>query len=561
MPAWWKNSVVYQIYPRSFKDSDGDGVGDINGITEKLSYLQDLGIDIIWLSPIYQSPNYDNGYDISDYYQVMNTFGTMDDFQHLLEQAEQYRIKIMMDLVVNHTSDQHQWFIKSRATKDNQYRDYYIWRDPKPDGSAPTNWGAAFGGSTWTYDQKTEQYYLHLFSDKQPDLNWENPDLRQDVYQMMIYWLEKGVAGFRMDVINMISKDPNYPDGERLPTGFGDGGPYYFNGPKIHDYLQEMHNHVLKNYDTITVGEMPNVTVEQAKRYTDIERDELDMVFHFDHVSLGDGRLGKWSPQPWKLTELKSIFTRWQKGLDQVGWNSLYWSNHDQPRAISRFGDDSEHYRVRSGKMLATCLHMLKGTPYIYQGEELGMTNAKFESINDYRDLETLNAYNDLVNRNLCSRAEIIEAIQQRSRDHARTPMQWSNAKNAGFTTGDPWIAVNPNYKTINAQVALHDHTSIFHYYKKLIQLRKQYQVIVEGSYDILLANHEQIYAFTRTLANQTLIVVCNFSKQNITFDLPRSFDLQRANILISNLSDDPLQKDNRLIFEPYQAIVYLIEN
>ena len=464
MGKWWQDSTVYQIYPRSFNDSNGDGIGDINGITERLPYLKQLGIEIIWLSPVYQSPNDDNGYDISDYEAIMDEFGTMEDYDRMLAEANRLGLKIMMDLVVNHTSDEHHWFIESRESKTSEKRDYYIWHDPKANGEPPTNWAAAFGGNVWEFDEATGQYYLHLFSKKQPDLNWENEAMRRDVYQMMRNWLDKGVAGFRMDVINMISKDPRYPDGEVMKTGYTDGSPYYFNGPKVHDYLQEMHQVALADYETITVGEMPNVNVEQAKLYTGEDRKELDMVFHFDHVGLGDGELGKWTPEEWKLTELKQIFTRWQEGLDQVGWNSLYWSNHDQPRAISRFGDDRDEYREKSGKMLATCLHMLKGTPYVFQGEEIGMTNVQFDSIDDYRDLESINAYHELTEKGLLTEDEMMAAIYKRGRDNARTPMQWSREINAGFTTGEPWIKVNPNYTDINVKDALAREDSIFYY-------------------------------------------------------------------------------------------------
>ncbi|SDC32761.1 oligo-1,6-glucosidase [Pelagirhabdus alkalitolerans] len=559
MTQWWKDAVVYQIYPRSFNDTTGNGIGDIKGITEKLPYLNRLGIDVIWLSPVYQSPNDDNGYDISDYHAIMDDFGTMDDFHEMLNVADQFNIKIMMDLVVNHTSDEHKWFIESKSSKNNPYRDYYIWKDPKPNGEPPTNWGAHFGGSTWEYDEQTEQYYLHLFSKKQPDLNWENESLRRDIYDMMLFWLDKGVAGFRMDVINMISKDPEYPDGELQATGFGDGAPFYLNGPKVHDYLQEMNREVLSKHETITVGEMPGANVEQAKLYTGKDRDELDMVFHFEHVGLGEGELGKFSPEEWRLTELKEIFSSWQKGLDQVGWNSLYWSNHDQPRAISRFGDERERYRVKSGKMLATCLHMLKGTPYIFQGEELGMTNVRFDSIQDYRDLETLNAYDDLLSRKLLTENEMMEAIYQRGRDNARTPMHWSNDKNGGFTEGTPWIPVNPNYTTINADLVLDQPDSIFYYYQKLIQLRKEHEIIVEGTYEDLLKDHESLFCYKRVYKEQELVVLCNFTDNRVEFELPESIELTEEP-LITNDSTPIIQSDQTYQLEPYQASVYLIQ-
>ncbi|WP_409304227.1 glycoside hydrolase family 13 protein [Peribacillus sp. SCS-155] len=553
---WWKESVIYQIYPRSFKDSNGDGIGDLNGITEKLPYLQELGVDIIWLSPVFKSPNDDNGYDISDYRDIMDEFGTMEDFDRMLEEAHKHGIKIMMDLVVNHSSDEHKWFQESRKSVDNPYRDYYIWKKPV-DGEPPTNWGAAFGGSVWEFDELTGEYYLHLFSKKQPDLNWENPKLRQEVYEMMRYWLDKGIDGFRMDVINFISKDTSYPQGEiRDGHNYGNGSKYYMNGPRIHEFLQEMNKEALSPYETITVGEMPGVNVEQGKLYTGENRNELNMVFHFEHVGLGDGNYGKWDPNPWKLTDLKKIFTKWQKDLENEGWNSLYWSNHDQPRAISRWGNDSEEYRVISGKMIATCLHMMQGSPYIYQGEEIGMTNVKFESIEDYRDIETLNAYRDLTEGSL-THEEIFKGIYERSRDNARTPIQWDDSENAGFTAGTPWINVNPNFKEINAEAVLKDPESIFYYYKQLIQLRKRNEIVVYGSYDLLLEDDEQIFAYTRTLGDEKLLVICNFSGERPEFNLPDGIEYTKKELLISNCDADSNESIAKLELGPYEARVY----
>lgn len=553
---WWKESVIYQIYPRSFNDSNGDGIGDLNGITEKMSYLSKLGIDVIWLSPVYKSPNDDNGYDISDYRDIMDDFGSMEDFEKMLSEAHKHGIKIMMDLVVNHSSDEHEWFKQSRSSNDNAYRDYYIWKKGT-DGQPPTNWSAAFGGSVWEYDETTGEYYLHLFSKKQPDLNWENPVLRNEIYEMMRFWLDKGIDGFRMDVINFISKDTNYPQGDvREGLPYGNGGKYYTNGPRIHEFLHEMNREALCQYDTITVGEMPGVTVEEGKLYTGETRDELNMVFHFEHVGLGDGKFGKWDPGEWKLTDLKRIFTKWQQGLENEGWNSLYWSNHDQPRAISRWGDDSEEYRVISGKVIATCLHMLQGTPYIYQGEEIGMTNVKFESIEDYRDIETLNAYRDLTPVSL-THEEIFKGIHQRSRDNARTPIQWDASEHAGFTTGTPWINVNPNYTDINVKAALKDKDSLFYYYQKLIQLRKQNDIIVYGKYDVILEDDEQIYAFTRTLGDEQLLVICNFSKETPEFVLPETIAFSGKQLLVSNYDVDANQSIVQFTFKPYEARVY----
>ncbi len=442
---WWKESVVYQIYPRSFNDSNGDGIGDIQGIISKLDYLKELGIDVVWLSPVYESPNDDNGYDISHYQKIMNEFGTMADWEEMLEEMHKRDIKLIMDLVVNHTSDEHPWFIESKQSKDNPYRDYYIWRSPQ-NGHEPNNWESVFSGPAWEYDEQTGEYYLHIFSKKQPDLNWEHQPLREDVYDMMKFWLDKGIDGFRMDVINFISKHPELPDGEQGPKdAFGDGSPYFMNGPRIHEFLQEMNQEVLSKYDVMTVGEMPGVTPEQAIDYTADHRDELNMVFTFEHMDLDSGSGGKWDLKPLQLTDLKDTLAHWQKALESEGWNSLYWNNHDQPRIVSRFGDDGA-YRVESAKMLGTCLHMMKGTPYIYQGEEIGMTNVSFASIEDYEDIETLNMYKDKVEEQGQAVEEVMKSIHVKGRDNARTPMQWDASEHGGFTTGTPWLRVNPNY-------------------------------------------------------------------------------------------------------------------
>lgn len=552
---WWKSSVVYQIYPRSFNDSNSDGVGDIPGITQKLSYLAELGIDIIWLSPVYQSPNDDNGYDISDYREIMTEFGTMTDFDQMLFEAHKHGIKIMMDLVVNHTSDEHAWFVESRSSKDSPYRDYYIWKKGI-NGGPPTNWGASFGGSVWEYDQESDEYFLHLFSKKQPDLNWENDQLRQEIYDMMKFWLDKGVDGFRMDVVNFISKDQRYLDGPTNETNYGDGSSYYVNGPRIHEFIQEMNHNVLRNYDTITVGEMPFLQVEDAKLFTADYRNELNMVFHFEHVDIGNGKFGKWTPQSWNLIDLKRIFSQWQYGLEEQGWNSLYWSNHDQPRAISRFGNDSEQFRVISGKMLATCLHLLKGTPYIYQGEEIGMTNTSMDNITDYRDIESLNSYHEYVDSGLLSHEQMMNAIHERGRDNARTPMQWSDEAHGGFTTGEPWIAVNPNYKEINVAAAVANPASIFYYYKKLIQLRKTNRIVVEGKYNLILDDHEQIYAYTREWENERWLIICNFSKEQPVFKLPENMTFKTSELVISNYEVDD-GDIAAIALRPYEARVY----
>ena len=549
---WWKECVVYQIYPRSFKDSNGDGIGDLKGIIEKLDYLNYLGIDVIWLSPVYKSPNDDNGYDISDYQNIMDEFGTMKDFDELLRECHKRNIKIMMDLVVNHTSDEHSWFMESKKSKNNEYRDYYVWKEGI-NGQPPNNWGSVFSGPAWQYDEETQMYYLHLFSKKQPDLNWENPKLRNEIYSMMKWWLDKGVDGFRMDVINFISKDQNFPNGEN-----GDFGPYAMNGPRIHEFLKEMKQMVLKEKDLITVGEMPGVTVEQGNLYTGKDRDELNMVFQFEHMDIGNGEFGKWHKNSFKLTELKRIMTKWQKGLENNGWNSLYWNNHDQPRVVSRFGDDKKYWN-KSAKMLATCLHMMQGTPYIYQGEEIGMTNVAFEKLSDYKDIEILNAYEDLVVKKGRSHEEMMQGIYDRGRDNARTPMQWNDSENGGFTLGTPWIKVNPNYKSINVEEEINNEDSILNYYKKLIKIRKDNEIVVYGKYDLLLEESEEIYSYMRTLNNERLLVICSFSKEETTFNLPSEVEYNSKKLLIGNY-DVCIDEQLEIIkLRPYECRVYII--
>ena len=550
--AWWKEAVVYQIYPRSFCDSNGDGIGDLNGITSKLDYLKELGIDVIWLSPVYKSPNDDNGYDISDYEDIMTEFGTMDDFDKMLAAAHERGIKIVMDLVVNHTSDEHPWFVESRSSKDNEKRDYYIWKEGK-DGKEPTNWGSAFSGPAWKYDEKTDMYYLHLFSVKQPDLNWENPKVRKEVFDMMTRWCEKGIDGFRMDVISLISKPEGYPDAKVVGL-YGDMG-ICANGPKVHDYLKEMNEKVLSKFDIMTVGETAGVTLEEAKKYANTDGSELNMVFQFEHMDLDGGEKFKWSTKPMPLVPLKENLSKWQKGLDGVAWNSLYFCNHDQPRIVSRLGDESDAYRELSAKCIATCLHMMQGTPYVYQGEELGMTNTVFNSVDDFRDLESINAYRELVESGLYTDEDMFPKIAHKSRDNARTPMQWDASENAGFTTGKPWIAVNPNYKKINVADQLKREDSVFHYYQNLIRLRKENEIIVYGNYELLLPEDENIFAYTRTLDNQKLLVVCNFSKSEQKFDFS---GYENAKVLISNYNRDA-RKDG--ILKPYEATVLLLEN
>lgn len=551
---WWKESVIYQIYPRSFKDSNGDGIGDLKGVIQKLDYLKKLGINVIWLSPIYKSPNDDNGYDISNYRDIMDEFGTLADFDLLLSEAHKREIKIVMDLVVNHTSDEHKFFVESRKSVDNEYRNYYIWKKGKGN-QPPNNWQSFFSGSAWQYDKTTDMYYLHLFSKKQPDLNWENVNVRSSVFSMMSWWLDKGIDGFRMDVINMISKDQRFPDStapDKSPNQF------VVDGPRVHEYIQEMNKKVLSKYDIMTVGETANVDIKNALKFVGEDRHELNMVFEFEHVDLGAGEDGKWSNLPFKLTQLKNILTKWQNEMEKGGWNSLYWNNHDQPRAVSRFGNDKEYWE-KSAKMLGTCIHMMKGTPYVYQGEEIGMTNVYFDSINDYKDIETINAYNELVNVKKRDPEKVMEGIHARSRDNARTPMQWDGGINAGFTDGTPWIKVNPNYKNINVKNEIDDPDSIFNYYRKLIQIRRENPVVVYGKYDLILKEDEQIFAYTRTFEDKKLLVICNFTGDNPIFNLPDNIKYSKVKRLISNyeIEDDNI---NRFELKPYEARVYMFE-
>lgn len=548
---WWKESVVYQIYPRSFKDSNGDGIGDINGITEKLDYLKELGIDVIWLSPVYQSPNDDNGYDISDYQAIMEEFGTMEDFDRMLAEAHKRGIRIVMDLVVNHTSDEHAWFVESKKSRENPYRDYYIWREGK-DGKEPNNWGSVFNGSAWVYDETTDMYYLHLFSKKQPDLNWDNPKVREEVFSMMNWWCEKGIDGFRMDVISMISKVEGLPDGKVQGGLYGDASPYVQNGPYVHEYLQEMNKEVLSKYDLLTVGECAGVTIEEAKKYASNKGTELGMVFQFEHMDLDQGEFSKWSDKKVKLTALKENLTKWQNELEGKAWNSLFWCNHDQPRVVSRFGNDSKEYREVSAKMLATCLHLMQGTPYVYQGEELGMTNVPFASVDEFKDIESINAYHEYVESGLISKEDMMRYLCYKSRDNARTPMQWNDQKNAGFTTGTPWIKVNPNYVEINAEEEVKRADSVFSYYKKLIALRHQEEVIVYGHYELLLPESEELYVYTRELNEEKLLVICNFTDKEVSYAVPDEF--VGKEILISNYEEQEIKQE--LSLKPYEAIV-----
>ncbi len=549
---WWKKSVIYQVYPRSFCDTNGDGIGDLQGIIRHLDHIEKLEADVIWLNPIYASPNDDNGYDISDYRAIMPEFGTMADFDMLLAEAHKRGIRIVMDLVVNHTSDEHAWFIESRKSRDNPYRDYYIWREGK-DGSYPNNWGSAFAGPAWEKTDETDDYYLHLFSRKQVDLNWENPAVRQEVYDLMRFWLDKGVDGFRMDVINYISKVPGLPDGP-VNGLYGDFVPHSVNGPRIHEYMQEMNREVLAHYDVMSVGETPSVSVEDAQAFTAPERKELNMVFQFEHMGLDeDEKYGKWSTKPLPLPALKENLSRWQTGLHGKGWNSLYWNNHDQPRIVSRIGNDTtDELRVTSAKMLGTLLHMMQGTPYIYQGEELGMTNMHFPGICDYRDIDTLNAYREMTELRGLTHEDMLERIHRHSRDHARTPMQWTAGPNAGFTAGTPWLGVNPNHSVINAEAQVDDPSSVFSHYRKLIALRKELDIITYGDYRLLLAEHPSIFAYERRWNGQTLTVICSFSEETLTESAIAP--LCQGELLLSNYSTP----QDAQVLHPYEARIYL---
>jgi oligo-1,6-glucosidase len=541
---WWRSAVVYQIYPRSFADSDGDGIGDLGGIRARLDYVAELGVDVLWLSPVYPSPQDDNGYDISDYQDIDPVFGTLEGFDALLGEVHERGMRLIMDLVVNHTSDEHPWFLESRASRDSPKRDWYWWR------AQPNNWISAFSGPAWELDEATGEYYLHLFSRRQPDLNWENPDVRAAIYAMMNWWLDRGIDGFRMDVINKISKTPGLPDG--VPGAGGRlGAEQYVSGPRIHEFLQEMHREVFEGRDALlNVGEMPDVTLEEARLFTDPARRELDMVFQFEHVNL-DQRGSKWNSFPLRLTDLKRSFGRWQEGLLEAGWNSLYWNNHDQPRIVSRWGDDGE-YRVKSAKLLGTVLHLHRGTPYVYQGEELGMTNVPFDSIEAFRDIESLNHYAEATAAG-DDPAAVLASLRPMSRDNARTPMQWDASEHAGFTDGTPWIPVNPNHAEINAEAAVADPDSVFHYYRKLIELRHAQPAVVDGDFTMLLEDDERVYAFTRRLGDTELLVVANFSAETAGADVPDAESWAGAELVITN--GDPAPAGLEL--GPWEARVY----
>lgn len=536
---WWQSSVVYQIYPRSFADSNGDGMGDISGITGKIEYLKELGVDVLWICPIYQSPQDDNGYDISDYRAIYPEFGTIDDMKTLIRKCKDNGIKIIMDLVVNHTSDKHPWFIEAKKSLDNPYRDYYIWRKGT-DGQPPNDLMSNFGGSAWEHSSETNEYYLHFYSKKQPDLNWENPKLRQEIYDMMNWWLDQGIAGFRMDVIDLIGKIPDQKVKE--------------NGPMLHTYLHEMNEATFGQRDCMTVGECWGATPEIGKLYTDPEREELSMIFQFEQIQLDKKPGGqRWDLKPLYLPDLKRVFGKWQTELEGHGWNSLFWNNHDLPRIVSRWGNDGK-YRVQSAKMLAILLHGMKGTPYIYQGEEIGMTNVPFRTIDEFPDIETQNIYKERLKAGF-TEEETMHAIRIKARDNARTPMQWNAGKNAGFSDGTPWYRVNPNYKEINVEQSLADPESIFYHYQKLIQLRKEHDIMVYGTYQLLFPEDEDLYIYTRTLGEEQWLIVCNFHKKIRKFNCKKS-----GQVLLSNYADTPAAEDI-IELRPYEAVIYQMES
>lgn len=545
--AWWKKAVVYQIYPKSFKDTTGNGMGDIQGIIKKLDYLNELGVDVLWLTPVYQSPQKDNGYDISNYYEIDPRYGTMDDFEQLLEETHKREMKLIMDLVINHTSTEHEWFKQASSSKDNPYRDFYIWKDAV-DGDVPNNWVSKFGGPAWQYDEKTGQYYLHLFDVTQADLNWENEQLREKVIEMIRFWAEKGIDGFRLDVINLISKNQEFPNDTT-----GDGRKFYTDGPRVHEYLHLLNQKAFSPYEMMTVGEMSSTTLENCVLYTKPERQELAMTFQFHHLKVDYEKGEKWTKAPFNFKALKKILSDWQVGMHEGGgWNALFWCNHDQPRVVSRFGNDKE-YRLESAKMLATVIHMMKGTPYIYQGEEIGMTNPNFDCIEDYRDVESINAYK-LLQQEGKSEIEILDILRRKSRDNARTPMQWSADENAGFTVGEPWIEASRNYREINVEEELKTPNSIFNHYQALIDLRKKYDIITYGDYQLLLDDDPQIFAYTRNWNGEQLIVVNNFYGTEVELDLPITLK-EGTEILLSNYSDSTISSSLQL--RPYESIVY----
>ena len=551
---WWHKSVVYQIYPKSFNDTTGNGQGDIKGITEKLDYLKKLGVEVLWLTPMYKSPQNDNGYDISDYYSIDESYGTMEDFEEMLREAHKRDIKIVMDIVVNHTSTENEWFKKSEEG-DPEYKDFYIWKDAV-NGKEPTNWQSKFGGNAWKWSEKRKQYYLHLFDVTQADLNWENEKVRKKVYEMIKYWLNKGVDGFRFDVINLISKDQRFLNDDGSDTRFvPDGRRFYTDGPKIHEYLKEIHKEAFGENELLTVGEMSSTSLENCVRYSNPQEKELSMAFSFHHLKVDYPNGEKWVKAPFDFVELKKILSKWQIGMyEGNGWNATFWTNHDQPRALSRFGDD-KNFHEKSGKMLATVLHGLQGTPYVYQGEEFGMTNPYFDKIEKYQDVESKNMYKILRDKGL-SEEELLDILMQKSRDNSRTPVQWNDTKNAGFTSGTPWIGIPENYKKINAENALKDNNSIFYHYQNLIQLRRTEELLITGRYEDIDLENKKVYAYKRIGENEELIVISNFYDEVTEFDV-KGLDLEKAFILLSNYVQSPEIKEDKIILKPYESIIF----
>ena len=554
---WWHKSVVYQIYPKSFNDTTRSGEGDIRGIIEKLDYLKELGVEVIWITPMYKSPQNDNGYDISDYYDIDPNYGTMADFEEMLTEAHKRDLKIVMDIVVNHSSTENEWFKKSEAG-DSEYKDFYIWKDAV-DGKEPTNWQSKFGGNAWQYSEKRGQYYLHLFDVTQADLNWENENVRKKVYEMIRFWLNKGVDGFRLDVINLISKNQRFLNDDGSDTRFvPDGRRFYTDGPRIHEFLKEMNKEAFGGGELITVGEMSSTSLDNCIRYSNPDEKELSMAFSFHHLKVDYPNGEKWAKAPFDFVELKRIFSKWQIGMyEGNGWNATFWNNHDQPRALSRFGNDKEYHR-ESAKMLATVLHGLQGTPYIYQGEEFGMTNPYFDDISKYRDVESTNNYKILLNKG-CSEEEAIEILMQKSRDNSRTPVQWNDSDNAGFTTGTPWIGVPENYKKINAEAALKDKNSVFYHYKKLIDLRRNEELMITGRYEDIDLENKNVYAYKRVGENGELVVISNFYEPEVEFELKGNgvTGLENAQVLLSNYETEPEIKDGKIILKPYESIIF----
>jgi glycosidase len=558
--VWWKEAVVYQVYPRSFNDTDGDGLGDLAGVVERLDYLDDLGVDVVWLNPVYESPGVDNGYDIADYRAINEQFGTMDDLDRLVEGLHDRDMKLIMDLVVNHTSDEHEWFQRAQAG-DEEYRDYYWWVESEDEAGnpvPPNNWESFFGGPAWTYDEDSDEWYLHIFDTRQPDLNWENPEVRREIKEMITWWLDKGIDGFRMDVINLLSKPEGLPDGQD-PDAIVTGADQFVNGPRIHEFLGDVYDEVLAGRDVMTVGEMVDLTVQEAREFLYPEGDGMSMAFNFDHMRLDFGPNGRWDLDDWTLRELKATMSHWQYGLAGRGWNSLYLNNHDEPRMVSRFGDEA--YREKSAKLLATLTHTMQGTPFIYQGEEIGMTNYPFESLDEVQDVDTLKNVEVLRERGeLTDEEEILRLVRHRSRDNARTPMQWTGDEDhAGFTDGDPWIGVNPNYETVNVEDARENPDSIWHYYRDLIEVRADHDVLLYGDYDLLLPSHEEIWAYTRTLGDETALVVLNFSRGTPRFEPPAGLAGRDAELLIGNYAV-PVESVEAFALRPWEARVYLLD-